>query len=87
MIAVLPRFKRRKRGLLICYTAIASLLLVYTLSSGDPPGMTIFFCGVALLMAINLAIATYVITLIASLYPARLAARMEPVEALHGLGA
>ena len=36
---------------------------------------------------INLAIVTYVITLIASLYPARLAARLEPVEALHGLGA
>jgi putative ABC transport system permease protein len=36
--------------------------------------------------AIGLTIATYVITLIASLYPARLAARMEPVEALHGLG-
>ncbi len=35
---------------------------------------------------INLTIATYVITLIASLYPARLAARMEPVEALHGAG-
>jgi ABC-type lipoprotein release transport system permease subunit len=35
---------------------------------------------------INLAIATYVITLIASLYPAWLAARLEPVEALHGLG-
>jgi ABC-type lipoprotein release transport system permease subunit len=33
--------------------------------------------------AIGLTIATYVITLIASLYPARLAARMEPVEALH----
>jgi ABC-type lipoprotein release transport system permease subunit len=33
---------------------------------------------------INLAIAAYVITLIASLYPATLAARMEPVEALHG---
>jgi ABC-type lipoprotein release transport system permease subunit len=32
---------------------------------------------------INLAIVTYIITLIASLYPARLAARMEPVEALH----
>ncbi|HKY54878.1 MAG TPA: hypothetical protein VJM08_11255, partial [Anaerolineales bacterium] len=33
---------------------------------------------------INLAIVTYIITLIASLYPARLAAQMEPVEALHG---
>ncbi len=36
---------------------------------------------------ITLTIITYVITLIASLYPARLAARLEPVEALHGLGA
>lgn len=35
---------------------------------------------------INLTIVTYIITLIASLYPARLAARMEPVEALHGAG-
>lgn len=35
---------------------------------------------------INLAIVTYIITLVASLYPAALAARMEPVEALHGAG-
>ena len=35
---------------------------------------------------INLGIVTYIITLIASLYPASLAARMEPVEALHGIG-
>jgi ABC-type lipoprotein release transport system permease subunit len=33
--------------------------------------------------AINLAIITYVVTLAASLYPAIMASRMEPVEALH----
>lgn len=33
-----------------------------------------------------LGIVTYIITLVASLYPALLAARMEPVEALHGMG-
>lgn len=32
---------------------------------------------------VNLTIATYIITLLASLYPAVLAARLEPVEALH----
>jgi ABC-type lipoprotein release transport system permease subunit len=37
--------------------------------------------------ALNLTVLTYMITLVASLYPARLAARMEPVEALHGAGA
>lgn len=33
--------------------------------------------------AINLIVTAFVFTLIASLYPARLASRMEPVEALH----
>jgi ABC-type antimicrobial peptide transport system permease subunit len=33
--------------------------------------------------AINLVITAFVITIIASLYPARMASRMEPVEALH----
>ncbi len=33
--------------------------------------------------AVNLMITAFVITLIASLYPARMASRMEPVEALH----
>jgi len=33
---------------------------------------------------INLTITALIITLVASLYPARLASRMEPVEALHG---
>lgn len=36
--------------------------------------------------AINLIIITYIITLVASLYPAIMAARLEPVEALHGRG-
>jgi len=44
------------------------------------------YAHLTLANTINLAIVTYIITLIASLYPARLAARMEPVEALHGAG-
>jgi ABC-type lipoprotein release transport system permease subunit len=36
---------------------------------------------------ISLTITTYIVTLLASMYPATLAARMEPVEALHGTGA
>jgi ABC-type lipoprotein release transport system permease subunit len=34
--------------------------------------------------AITLTLVALVVTLIASLYPAILAARLEPVEALHG---
>lgn len=34
--------------------------------------------------AVNLIVTAFIITLIASLYPARMASRMEPVEALHG---
>ncbi len=34
--------------------------------------------------AVNLIVTAFIITLLASLYPARLASRMEPVEALHG---
>jgi len=44
------------------------------------------FAHLTLNNAITLAIVTYIITLVASLYPAALAARMEPVEALHGAG-
>ncbi len=34
--------------------------------------------------AITLVVTSFIITVLASLYPARLASRMEPVEALHG---
>jgi len=34
---------------------------------------------------VNLFITSFIITILASLYPARLASRMEPVEALHGV--
>jgi len=34
--------------------------------------------------AVNLIITAFIITVLASLYPARMASRMEPVEALHG---
>ncbi|HAX71399.1 MAG TPA: ABC transporter permease, partial [Anaerolineae bacterium] len=33
---------------------------------------------------INLIVTAFIITVLASIYPARLASRMEPVEALHG---
>jgi DHA1 family bicyclomycin/chloramphenicol resistance-like MFS transporter len=48
--------RRTLRGLLILYTVVASLLLVITLSFGDPPGMVLFFIAIALLMSLNLAI-------------------------------
>ena len=34
--------------------------------------------------AVNLTIIAFIITLLAGIYPAALAARMEPVEALRG---
>jgi len=48
--------RRTIKSLLIIYTSIAALLLIFTLISGDPPNMRVFFAGVALLMAINLAV-------------------------------
>lgn len=34
--------------------------------------------------AVNLVVTSFIITVLASIYPARMASRMEPVEALHG---
>lgn len=48
--------RRTIRGLLIIYTCVGALLLVYTLTVGDPPDMLYFFIAVAILMGINIAI-------------------------------
>ena len=77
-------------GLIIGGAAVA-YFTVYGIYIGDYGLTGVLFedhiyAHLTLANTINLAIVTYVITLIASLYPARLAARMEPVEALHGLG-
>ena len=78
-------------GGLILGGIIVAYFTVYGIYIGDYGISGVLFedhiyAHLTLQNTINLAIATYVITLIASLYPARLAARMEPVEALHGLG-
>ena len=44
------------RWLLIIYTIIGSLLLLFTFTLGDPPHMLLFFIPLALLMGINLAV-------------------------------
>jgi DHA1 family bicyclomycin/chloramphenicol resistance-like MFS transporter len=44
------------RWLLAIYTFIGALLFIYTLMFGDPPEMVLFFIGVSLMLAINLAI-------------------------------
>lgn len=76
-------------GGLIFGGALVWYFTVYGFFIGDM-GMTGILMGdqiyahLTMQDTIYLAIVAYVITLLASLYPATLAARMEPVEALHG---
>jgi ABC-type lipoprotein release transport system permease subunit len=76
-------------GGLILGGALVWYFTVYGFFIGDM-GMTGILMGdqiyahLTLQDTIYLAVVAYVVTLLASLYPATLAARMEPVEALHG---
>ncbi len=78
-------------GGLIIGGALVAYFTVYGIYIGDYGITGVLFedriyAHLTLKDTINLTIITYIITLVASLYPARLAARMEPVEALHGAG-
>jgi ABC-type lipoprotein release transport system permease subunit len=76
-------------GGLILGGALVWYFTVYGFFVGDM-GMTGILIGdqiyahLTVQDTIYLAVVAYVVTLLASLYPATLAARMEPVEALHG---
>jgi len=79
-------------GGLILAIPVIGYFTIYGIYIGDygVSGMLMedhIYAHLTLADTINLSILTYIITLVASLYPARLAARMEPVEALHGVGA
>ena len=78
-------------GGLIIGGALVAYFTVYGIYIGDYGVTGLLFedhiyAHLTLENTITLTIVTYIITLVASLYPARLAARLEPVEALHGLG-
>jgi DHA1 family bicyclomycin/chloramphenicol resistance-like MFS transporter len=48
--------RRTIKWLLVIYMVVAVFLLVSTYTVGDPPGLSLFFIAVALMMAINLAV-------------------------------
>ena len=48
--------RRSIRSLLVIYTVAAGLLFLFTYTFGDPPDMLLFFIGVAVLLAINIAV-------------------------------
>lgn len=68
--------KRAIRSLLLIYTVIAGILLLIAVLSNYQPGITVFFCGTGILLAINLAIE-----------PNSSALALEPLGQMAGLAA
>jgi MFS transporter, DHA1 family, multidrug resistance protein len=66
--------RRTIRGLLLVYTVVATFLLLYTFTFGDPPNMTVFFVAIGFLLGINLAIE-----------PNSSALAMEPMGKMAGI--
>jgi MFS transporter, DHA1 family, multidrug resistance protein len=48
--------RRSIKWLLVAYATVASVLFIITIGFGEPPHLLVFFVGIALLMAINIAI-------------------------------
>jgi len=44
------------KWLLVFYTTVASILLIFAISFGEPPQIIVFFAAIAMLMGINLAV-------------------------------
>jgi len=68
--------RRAIRSLLFVYTVVAGILLMITLMSNDQPDIAVFFSGVGILLAINLAIE-----------PNSGALALEPMGQMAGLAA
>jgi DHA1 family bicyclomycin/chloramphenicol resistance-like MFS transporter len=68
--------RRVIRWLLSIYSVVGGLLLLCTLTLGDPPNMLLFFIGIAMLMAINLAVE-----------PNSSALALEPLGEMAGMAA
>ena len=68
--------RRSIRWLLLFYAAVATILILFTFITGDPPNFTFFFIAVAVLMGINLAVE-----------PNSSALAMQPMGDMAGLAA
>jgi DHA1 family bicyclomycin/chloramphenicol resistance-like MFS transporter len=68
--------KQTVKWLLFIYAVISGLLLILTWMFGDPPDITLFFVGVAILMALNIAVE-----------PNSSALALEPMGSIAGVAA